>query len=1300
MNRAARAAATLALLILAPAAGAQPATLPAPEPANLRGASTQTLKRLLEIRQKLATGKHADAADDLQRLLDESGNDLIPAEANPLATPGASSARPARWLAHQLLAKLDRDTLKAYQDRIDQPAQKLLARAKETRDPAPLYQLLERYFVSRAADEGLLLLGDLQFERGEFRAAEATWRQLLPDAGAELVYPNAKADPAQVRARIVLAVIFARDLARAKAELDEFKVKHPNATGPFAGRTGPLADTLKAALDARPQLAPEAPTGEWPTYGGSPERTGRVPGGVPRDWSAPPWVKAISANPLFPRPGPDAPPARPPFGHPVIVNGEVFVADATRVFRFDLRSGAAGASHALMLAGIGGGPTPGACASLTAADGRLYARYGPPVVRAPENTPKGAQEESFLFCVRPDPQRIKELWKLAPPEDRKVPAVWEGAPLVVGKRLWAVYAKYEGGRVIHVAAGYDPVGDTAPERPAWTTELCDSTQPVSGDGRTRQEILTLSGRHLIFCSNTGAVVALDAATGQRAWGFRYPRARKPNPSADPAPAVAFGGRVFVAPADGERVYCLDAVTGQPVWESGPTEGARIIGVARGRLVVSTAGPVRSLRGLSLDTGSYRREDGGWIQDRTTLPYGQGLVTDDVILWPSRAGLTFVDPETGLPTPGTPNPLPPPAPRSGALEFFGNVAYADGVLVVVTHAQVWGYRSESRKIVPRPDSTPGERFHWFIDRAERALARGDTGAAFADLADLTRSDLPLPFRAWAAARAVTLSPRVANREQLPPAVQALLQPALMGEWVLDAAGVPVTLETVLARHLGSAPTASAPATASAHKLCAPALTPEAEIAHTLKLPAGVSPLAPIAGASVAPRRLFAAGPDKLVGVPLDQSAETAHAVPELFTHASELRDGFVAVGPKAVALYGAGRDPVWVFRVPVTARLADGPLPFHLRSADDPLAPYLSSFRLAGAWLFARLGEFHLVALDLGARRVAWVLAATGQSGYQPNHFATTPRFGPHFATVGKFLVAQLSDGTRWFVQVETGRPAPQPALGSGTALVSWPHPPVEVGESELLLADGAGRVRLVSFGESGGGPALALPLLGGGRVRLLPHGGRVKWRFDVDRSDGLAGEPPQVRAFGDLILIAVRRNHGVEIECVSLADGKPVWDEPAFADADRVDLANADADADHIYLPVGNELVALARKDGKPAWAAPLPGSRGTEWAVRVGETYLVAHPTRAVPREPTETVLARLTRSFEREPQVWRLPGLLATAYDAWVDRAAPVALLDPETGKRAGLLEVPGRGPALAVRFGPGAAVLATGDRVVWLK
>src|SRR5207249_1990063 len=145
-----------------------------------------------------------------------------------------------------------------------------------------------------------------------------------------------------------------------------------------------------------------------------------------------------------------------------------------------------------------------------------------------------------------------------PPEgEGKTPAVWEGAPLVAGRRLWAAYARFEGGRVVHGIACFDPADATAaPDRPAWAADVCDSPAPTGGDARARHELLTLAGRNVVLCSNAGAVVALDAATGRRAWGFRYPRARKAEAgqSPDPAPAVYSAGIVFAAPADGDRVY--------------------------------------------------------------------------------------------------------------------------------------------------------------------------------------------------------------------------------------------------------------------------------------------------------------------------------------------------------------------------------------------------------------------------------------------------------------------------------------------------------------------------------------------------------------------------------------------------------------------------------------------------------------------------------------------------------------------------------------------------------------------------
>ncbi|MBY0458054.1 MAG: PQQ-binding-like beta-propeller repeat protein, partial [Gemmataceae bacterium] len=362
-----------------------------------------------------------------------------------------------------------------------------------------------------------------------------------------------------------------------------------------------------------------------------------------------------------------------------------------------------------------------------------------------------------------------------------------------GKRLWAVTARFEGGRVLHTAVAYDAVGpDAAPQREAWATDLCDA--PPAAGPRTRQELLTLAGRNLVFCSNAGAVVAVDAATGQRAWGFRYTRSRKTNAGGDPSPAVAFGGRVFVAPADGEHVYALDADTGRLIWQSGRAEGVRVLGIAAGRLVVSVTDPVRGIRGLSLETGSYQ-EDGGWIlgggNSSGSLTLGQGIVTDGVALWPTQAGLAFIDPSS---------PRSSAAPNPSYKALAGNLAYADGVLVVVTPTHVRAYTPESRKLFLRPGATPRERFEWWLDRAESALAAGNRDSALADLITLAASDLPAPLRAWAAARAAQWT-SAATREQLPAALKAALKPDILAEWVFDAAGLPVTLDAFLKRQFG-------------------------------------------------------------------------------------------------------------------------------------------------------------------------------------------------------------------------------------------------------------------------------------------------------------------------------------------------------------------------------------------------------------------------------------------------------------------------------------------------------------------
>ncbi|HSQ57288.1 MAG TPA: PQQ-binding-like beta-propeller repeat protein, partial [Gemmata sp.] len=934
--------------------------------------------------------------------------------------------------------------------------------------------------------------------------------------------------------------------------------------------------------------------------------------------------------------------------------------------------------------------------SLTASGDRLYVRGGPSLIRPPDPS-KNTSHATEIVCLRcsgSDVPELQELWRVAPPQpDEKTQVVWEGAPLVSGRRMWAAYTRFEGGRIVQGIACFDPADsskETGAPRAAWSVDVCDSPQATVGDGRARQELLTFAGRNVVFNSNAGAVVALDALTGRRAWGFRYPRGRKADSehTPHPAPAVACDGRVFVAPVDAEHVYSLDAETGKVLWESRPTEGARIIGVATGRLVVEVSGPppLRSLRGLSLATGSYQAPE-GWIRDAHSLiGYGRGFVTDDIIAWPTRSGLFFLNPEDGSPAATVQDFRPSSSSFTGP--FFGNVVYADGVMVVVTPTQIWAYLSEQKRYgESKSGSTRDPRrgeFERAVAGAEAALRKGDLAAARMLLLAVARGDLPRPLRAWAVARILLITPKVADEEHFSPDLHDVLTEDVRKEWVIPPDGVPATVGTLLDRCLGREPThavrRSLPSQTCEWKLeDAPSLTADAVVERTKRFSSTTLPLRPIPGASARPSRSFLSTADGLIAVPLSSGNPVHYFATNRFTHAAEFGEGFVVAGPFAVSLFSQRGTPEWTFLVPTTEALPAKPGEFRLFTEDLPPRAELTAFHLAGPWLVALWGDRHLIAFDLQTRRVAWVLGADGISRYQQVGLPGAPRFGSQFLVSGRLILAQVSNGTRSLVSLETGRPLASTVTDQSTAAAWWTLPPAELDVSRVAVSDAPGTVRLLDLAT-----------------------GRISWVHEEEREASLTGEPPQVRAWGDAVMIAVRRNHGVEIDRLDAADGSSLWTSgPAFVDSDRVNLAHADADSSRIYIPTSTAVIALGLKRGQPAWKAKLPDTCGTGgWVVKAGRECVIVYPEFAIPREPVADVLHRAVRSLRTEPGLSRLPGLAAGLYDAWVTRTVPVFLLDPESGKQLSRFDIPAAGPHVTAWFERDLAVIATGDRVCWFK
>lgn len=1263
-----------------PAAVSQP---PAATAARFVGESGQTLKRLAEAEQKLLSGAAAEAADELQRLLDEAGDDLV--------TVDGQVYQPARRVAHRLLATLPPETLRVYRARIDPPARTLLERGKSNRDPQPLRLLLHRYFASRPAGEALLLLGDLLFERGQFREAETYWRQLLPvepKSGPD--YPDAGTDPASIRARIILSEIFRRETDTARQSLVEFTKEFPESSGRLAGKTGRYRDILQAILDRPPGiLDPSSASGDWPTLAGNAGRDGRVHGPFPYYWPrSPSWKMPLPSDRLRQVPALVAAKGNGTASrsHPIVADGIVYVPTAYQVAAFDLRTGERRGQFDIRL-------QPGApersdseeeidsshdSNSLIAAGGWLYGCLGGSRDQPAGDAGELAAATNYLVSLRPASDAKNPLavrWMLAPP----IPgASWEGMPIVDSGRIFAAFRQTTGNRVRYSIACYaDPPG-----KPFWSTEVCDA--PLGGPTMRRTHLLTLADGRLIFAPDVGLAIAIDAETGTPVWGFRYPRNERLLAAGSPrdlCPPLHANGRVFLAPADSDRLHALDLFSGRSLWEAGPFQVSQLLGISRSRLIVTLTGTpsgpfpgVSGIRAFDVSTGSDRAPNGWAIHDDPYLrSAGRGLVSDDLILWPtnSRDGTFLLNA-----TDGTRRfPWLPGA--------SGHLAYADGVLLVATPTELWGYVATRR-----PETTPGtipqpvsrrERAEQLADRAEIAARRGRTDETKEILQESLTAEIPDAWKVRAAARLRTLGATIpANVDR--------------GGWLLDATGTPVRLGEFANESRPVGPAFPVPAsTPDSAWLRRHRLGPDLTVNRVTMLanPACI-PLLPFAGGADLPalgsavderhRSLIAADHRSLSAYRPgeDQAIWTTPLSEDVrLTHAFAVGDTLVAAGPDVVIRFRlTDGHEVWRIRIPTTDPLPGTEPQPAPRSRDTPTYPWLSDFRISGSYLLARIGDHHLAAIDLDAGQVRWVLDPHQRLRYSPFLAAAAPRFSPWIQIAKPFAIVQCGN-RRWTIELGTG----QVVQDVPTTQLPWTSPPQQIGPDRLLVADTAGSIRAIVPGQS---PSL--------------------WSAEAGGESSLTGQPPAIRVLDGTVLWAVFRNYGVDLHLLDPNTGRSKWRTgPVFLPVGKLDLAGAAADESNLYIPAEGQLFTFRIDSGRLVsttdLASAIAGDMEVAWQIHVGRRTVLAIPRFPFPFEQPMLVARRVIERWCRVSMMARLPAILTSIYDAWVRRTLPVLVLDPEMGQIRHRLDLD-CGPVVGIHLGPEASGIATSGKVYWLK
>src|SRR5262249_41221341 len=182
-------------------------------------------------------------------------------------------------------------------------------------------------------------------------------------------------------------------------------------------------------------------------------------------------------------------------------------------------------------------------------------------------------------------------------------ALFEGAPVVRDGRLYVAKMHFEGRQAITCVECYDadaPDARAEPPSLRWKQDLWGIELSGTPDtARHRHDLLTVAGPNLVYCTHSGAIITLDAATGKRQWAYRYPPSATPAQDAllprDLAPCVYSQGRVFAAPNDSDRILCLDARTGERLWQSSPTQVVQLLGVSRGRVFATLGGYPQGIR---------------------------------------------------------------------------------------------------------------------------------------------------------------------------------------------------------------------------------------------------------------------------------------------------------------------------------------------------------------------------------------------------------------------------------------------------------------------------------------------------------------------------------------------------------------------------------------------------------------------------------------------------------------------------------------------------------------------------------
>jgi outer membrane protein assembly factor BamB len=496
--------------------------------------------------------------------------------------------------------------------------------------------------------------------------------------------------------------------------------------------------------------------------------------------------------------------------------------------------------------------------------------------------------------------------------------------------------------------------------------------------------------------------------------------------------------------------------------------------------------------------------------------------------------------------------------------------------------------------------------------------------------------------------------------------------LLSTWVCDDGGKPVRLQELIR---GSTPPSERkprtsnwrPANEFTAELAAPALSAGSPIAIDVQSLGDHWPLLPFENTTELPgldrtvpeeeRRVLAANVRELCAYRRLKSEPEWTAkldTPQMLTHARVDAAGILfAAGPRSVmALDFRTGAKLWQFDLP------------------EPL-PSLSLPQFSISNVLFRVGSRAVLALKRDSGQVAWI-RSSAPSEHGAIHFLDgAPTYAPAWIVHENRVLLQTSTGERLRLDANSGTVLAREPTG----LNPWASPPIPFENERWLVAESPLQIRLIREGNL-----------------------RPLWVRQQDGEASTTGELPRMQMLGPSLYTATSRNYGIELERLQPGTGEPMWRKPRVLPAGTIRLEAAEANREHLVIPVENRLVALQSTDGREAWHRDMPFAAG--WQVRLGRSAVIAFPSLAVNSEDSSILEARLARRFWEYPILPRALGLASTWVDSQVDCRLPILLIDRDSGTHLSRVDVPSLGTRVGVHLLGDTAAVASFGRICWLK